>query len=340
MDKQKCIIYIGNDLSHKSNYHSAYATLKKNLKREEYFLITASSKQNQIYRLLDIVFITLKNVKKTDYILIDTFSTSAFYFAFITSLIARIYKTKYIPILHGGNLPERLMKSKKMSEMIFKNSYINVSPSNYLKDKFMKEGYNTVLIDNTINILEYTFKERKAIKPRLLYVRAFAKIYNPILALRVLKLVHQKYPEAVLCMVGPDRDGTLADVEAYIKKNSLSDYVKLTGVLPKKDWHQLSKNYDVFINTTNVDNTPVSLIETMALGLPIVSTDVGGVPFLVSNNIDGLLVKPDSEKEMSDAIFNLLENSELTNSLSLKGRFKAENMDWDVVKDKWAKILI
>jgi len=333
------ILYLGNDLSKSSKYHSAYATLKHNLRKENYQVFSASSKKNQIFRLLDMLLCVVKYRKRVDYILIDTFSTNAFYFTVLCSQLARVFQLKYIPILHGGNLPERLEKSPFLSKLVFKNSYRNVAPSNYLKQAFLKKGYQSILIPNSINIKRYIFRERNFLKPKLLYVRAFAKIYNPIMAIRVFKKVIDKYPNAELCMVGPDRDGTLTSVLEEIRLNKLESKIKITGVLPKEEWHELSKNYDIFINTTKVDNTPVSLIETMALGIPIVTTDVGGIPYLMENGIDSVLVKSNNSEDMSNAIFSLLEDSKKANLFSKKGREKAEQMDWGIVYKQWQKTL-
>ncbi|MGY5352983.1 glycosyltransferase family 4 protein [Wenyingzhuangia sp. IMCC45533] len=336
----RSILYLGNDLSRNSKYHSAYATLRYNLQKEGYKVKSASSKESQFLRLLDMIFSVVRNAKGVDYILIDTFSTNAFYFAFLTSQLARMFNIKYIPILHGGDLPKRLDNSSKLSKMIFKHSYVNISPSKYLFEEFEKRGYtNLNLIPNSINIGDYKFKQRTEVGPNLLYVRAFAEIYNPLLAIKVLNKLKEDYSEAKLCMVGPDRDGTLKLVEQKIEDLNLKKDVKITGVLPKEEWHQLSEKYDIFINTTNVDNTPVSLIETMALGLPIVSTNVGGIPYLVEDNTDAMLVEPNNISEMVNAIKELISNDKKVYSLSSKGRKKAEKMDWNEVKYQWFKVL-
>lgn len=333
------ILYIGNDLSKKSKYHSAFTTLKENLINEGYDVMTSSSKENQVFRLLDMIYSVFKNVLKVDYIIIDVFSTNAFYYALVTSQLARLFKTKYIAILHGGNLPIRLKKHPKLCNLIFKNSYKNVSPSSYLQSIFKHENIKTVLIPNTINIEEYNFKKRKEIKPNILFVRAFASIYNPVMAIEVLNQLKKTYSKATLCMVGPDRDGTLNDVKKRISELKLDNDVTITGVLTKQKWHELSKDYDIFINTTNVDNTPVSLIEVMALGLPIVSTNVGGIPFLMDNEIDSILVAPNDVLHMTTAVISLLKNSKLTEQISDKGRKKSKRMDWESVNKEWIKIL-
>lgn len=335
MSKPK-ILYIGNDLAKKTKYNTSMQTLYELLKKEKYIISKSSSEENTILRLLYMIVFILKNTK-TNYILIDTFSTSAFYYCFIISQIARFFKIKYIPILHGGNLPSRLVKTPKMCKMIFANSYKNIAPSNYLKTAFEKKGYKTMFIPNILEINDYQFKKREKIQPKLLWVRAFKHLYNPILAIEVLKLLKEKYPTASLCMVGPKKDSSYQEVLNLIKKYNLENSVKLTGVLPKKEWHKISTEYDVFINTTNFDNTPVSVMEAMALGLSIVSTNVGGMPFLVKNGVDGVLVDKENPQQMVNEIIKLVKTND--NKFVKNARKKAESFGWGVVKEKWLQIL-
>lgn len=331
------ILYIGNNLVGKTKYTTTMETLSNLFSSENYTVYKSSNKVNKVFRLLDMCFSILKYKNKVDYILIDTYSTSNFYYALFTSQIARFFNIKYLPILHGGNLPHRLDSSKRVSDLIFNNSYKNISPSGYLKYEFEKRGYQTTLIPNVIPIEDYNFKTRKKIQPNLLYVRAFAEIYNPKMAIQVLFEIQKNYPKAKLCMIGPDKDGSLKEVKALVTSLKLEDYVEFTGVLTKKEWHKKSEDYDIFINTTNVDNTPVSIIEAMALGLPIVSTEVGGLPYLISNNTDGILVSKENPNQMANAILKLIKEN--NQNLAVNARDKAISFGWNVVKTKWFDIL-
>lgn len=143
--------------------------------------------------------------------------------------------------------------------------------------------------------------------------------------------------EAELCMVGPDNDGVLQKVEELAKE--LNVEVTFTGKLSKTKWINLSKNYNIFINTTNFDNMPVSVIEAMALGLPIVSTNVGGIPFLIDHNQDGILVNPNNVTVFVDSIKQIINQPEFANSIVLKARKKVEHFDWEIVKHKWTELL-
>ncbi len=335
----KKIVYIGNNLSEKSNYHSAMAALTKLLQNEGHSVICSSDKTNKFSRLLAMCTTIIKHRKTTDIVLIDTFSTSNFYYALITSQLARIFSLKYIPILHGGNLPYRLKHSEFLSILIFKYAFQNVSPSQYLVYEFKKYNFDTEYIPNSIPVSEIPFKLRTEFGPKLLWVRAFDKIYNPAMAIKVLALLKRNYENASLCMVGPDKDGSLNQTKMLAKQLGVANSITFTGVLPKEQWHELSANYDIFINTTNIDNMPVSVMEAMALGLPVVSTDVGGLPYLIENKVDGLLIPVNDEKKMAEEIVTMLNNTEKAAEMAKKARAKAEKFDENTVKKQWRKIL-
>lgn len=335
--KNKRILYIGNNLVKKTNYHTSMATFSANIRKDNIEVIQYSSKQNQLLRLLHMCWGVIRHARTCQYILIDVFSSSAFYYAYATSQVARILNKKYIPILRGGNLPHRIKTSVRMSNAIFKNSYKNVAPSNYLKEAFEQRGYKTTYIPNILEIDRYEFKHRNPLQPKLFWVRAFKHLYNPLMAIEVLELLKEEYPKASLCMVGPAMDDSFERVKSEVKEKGLEASVELTGVLSKEDWHKKSTDFDIFINTTNFDNTPVSVMEAMALGLPIVSTNVGGMPYLIDDGKDGVLVEKENAQAMKEAIVSLITNT--SQEIAINARKKAESFAWDHVKKKWFELM-
>ncbi|MDO4728791.1 MAG: glycosyltransferase family 4 protein [Bacteroidota bacterium] len=334
------ILYLGNKLSRHGFTPTSIETLGPLLESEGYDVLYASEKKSQWKRFVDMGINIIRNRNKIDYILIDTYSTHSFWYALMGSQLSRLFRIKYIPILHGGNLPYRLDKNPKLSKMIFNHAYINVAPSGYLMDAFQKHNYpNLKFIPNTIEIDNYHFLERSNITtPKLLWVRSFADLYNPSMAIDVLKKIQEKYPDASLCMVGPDKDGSMLRTKEYAKKLNLIN-VSFTGKLSKKEWTDLSKEYNIFINTTNFDNTPVSVIEAMCLGIPVVSTNVGGIPFLLTNNNNALLVEKEDTQAMVKAVETLVENTELRKQLTTNGYNLVKTFDWNSVRNLWKEIL-
>jgi len=332
------LLYIGNKLSIHGNTATSIETLGSLLEIEGYQIEFASSKKNKVLRIIDMVSKTIKYSKKINIVLIDVYSTQNFWYAFIISRLCSFLRLKYIAKLRGGNLPQRLKNNPFLCQLIFKNAYKLVAPSNYLKSEFSKHfNDNLVYIPNTIEIKNYPLFEKSFKEPKLLWVRSFSKIYNPKMAIDVLADLKSIFPNASLCMVGPDIDGSLIETKDYASKLNLE--VTFTGKLSKKEWIERSKEYNVFINTTHFDNTPVSVMEAMALSFPVVSTNVGGIPFLLTNNENALLVQDSNVSEMSNAIKYLFENPDKAKTLSLNARKLAENFDWNVVKNKWLEIL-
>jgi glycosyltransferase involved in cell wall biosynthesis len=336
----KSILYIGNKLSHHGFTPGVIEILGSQLEAEGFNIYYAGTLKNQFLRLFQMIFKSFVIGCKADYILIDTYSTSSFWFAYVTGRIARFVGTKYIPILHGGELPLRLKKSKRSCDKLFKNSYVNVAVSGYLENEFKKAGYTTLIIPNPINIASYNFKLRKNPRPKILWVRSFSLHNNPNMAIDLMVNLLKKWPDAELCMVGPDIDGCLSKFKSYAKEKQVEDRIKITGKLTKTDWITISTDYDFFINTTNIDNTPVSVIEALALGLLVVSTNPGGIPFLLTDELNSYLVNPGDSNKMFDKIDLLINNPLRFQEITLNGRKLAENYDWQEIKYKWLDLLI
>jgi glycosyltransferase involved in cell wall biosynthesis len=334
----KNLLYIGNKLSKTGKTETTIQTLSDALRSEGYMVYAVSNKKNKLWRLLDMLLAILKCSKKVDCVLIDTYSTSNFYYAYSCSQFCRLLKLKYIPILHGGNLPNRLQNNPKLSKALFKNAYKNIAPSLYTQSNFEKHGFtNIVCIPNSIKLKNYPFKQRTYETVKLLWVRSFSEIYNPLLAIKILKSLLDEGLQASLCMVGPDNDGSLWKAKKYAEKLNIE--VTFTGKLSKEAWISLSEDYNVFINTTNFDNMPVSVIEAMALGLPVISTNVGGMPYLIETNEDGILVNPNDVIAFVEAIKKMQTNNDFTTNMALKARQKVKDFDWELVKKHWISIL-
>ena len=333
----KKILYIGNNLSNSTSNTTAIQRLGAQLEREGHQIKYASAKSNKVLRLLDMLGLCFKNRRWADALLIDTYSTQNFYYALVVSQLCRLIGLPYIPILHGGDLPNRLEQNPRLSQLIFENSKVNISPSKYLQLAFQSKGYDVVHIPNSIEIMDYELKEKNFVAIRLFWLRSFSKIYNPEMAISVVKLLQDQGHAVSLCMVGPEVDGSMNACK--VLANKLNVHVEFTGKLAKQDWLRKASACNVFINTTNFDNMPVSVLEAMALGFPIISTNVGGLSSLIEDGNNGILVAKDDTKAMTKAVLKVISDSELRTKLSQNARAKAEYFDWSNVKLKWQKVL-
>ncbi len=335
----KSVIYIGNKLAVHGNTPTNIDTLGPLLEREGYGLIYASSKKKLFSRMLDMVSTILKNRHRAGVVLIDTYSTTAFYYAVLCGITARFCRLPYMPILHGGNLPERIRKSPAIAAGYFGKSANNIVISEYLQKLVSEQGLASVLIPNNIDLNTYPFIHRSNLRPRLLWVRSFHEIYNPEMAIEVLAKLRTDDTNFRLLMVGPDKDGSLHKCKATAASLGVADHVEFTGRLSRSEWVERSGDCDFFLNTTHLDNLPVSLIEAMALGMVVVSTNVGGIPYLVKDGDNGVLVPDNSADQMAEEIRKLSRDATRAAHLSEQARETAATFDWNRIKTQWNQVL-
>jgi len=285
-----------------------------------------------------LITILLKR-KKYSIAHIDVFSGSAFIWAFLSAFLLQILKKKYILTLHGGNLPNFSKRRKKFIQYIFNNAGVITSPSYYLIANLSNFVQRIIYIPNAIEIRKYEYFEKKFPQSNIIWLRAFHYIYNPALVPKVMYLLKRDFQSIRVVMVGPDKkDGSLQNMVSLAKKLGVIERIEIIPGIPKSQVPSILKRENIFLNTTNIDNTPVSVIEAMACGLCIVSTNVGGIPYLLEDSFDALLVPPDDPEAMTAAIQRILTEPELAARLSANARKKAESFDWAIILPQWEKL--
>lgn len=332
------ILYIGNKLNRHGNNPTGMEYLASKL-AAHYDIYSISHIKNKFFRLAHIVIILVLKRKKAKLVLIDTYSTLNFYFALTSAILSRYLGLRYVVVLRGGNLPIRLKKNPKLCKILLESSFRIVSPSLYLQKEFSEFGYDVLFIPNAMDISRYPYRTPEIDHPRVLYVRSFHKIYNPTMAVEVVHRLLEKYHDTTLTMVGPDKDGSLEDVKKLAKEYAIADRLKFTGYIPKDEIISISKHHNIFINTTNFDNMPVSVMEAMALGIPVVSTNVGGIPYLLKHKQSGLLVDKENVSAMVDAIELLISHPDIYKNISKNARQTISQYDWDNVFPSWKSLI-
>ncbi|MGH9947080.1 MAG: glycosyltransferase family 4 protein [Pyrinomonadaceae bacterium] len=302
-----------------------------------YSVISASSMVNRVLRLLDIVGTIIRNRKKIDILILEVYSGMNFLVADIVGYMSRFFGFPTIFVLHGGNLPEFAKRHPRWTKRVLARANELVAPSRFLARELQDLGLPIAVIRNVVDLSDYQFKLRSGVKPKLMWMRAFHGIYNPCMAVNVFQSIRRKYPLARLVMAGIDK-GLEPEIKKMVDEMGLQDSVRFPGFLDQKAKAQEFSNADIFLNTNHIDNMPVAVLEAGAMGLPVVATCVGGIPDLIQNGENGLLV-PDGDVEgMSNAVESLLENSELAERLSIKGRKMAEQSSWEIVRTEWEEL--
>lgn len=333
------MLYFGIRSSNPGKYLSVQDELTK-LLSDRFEVVSVSNKSHSISKAMDMLIAFVRHITSCSFIIIDTYSTTNFYFAFFLSIFSKPFKKPIAFYLHGGDLGSRLKQNPKMCSLMFSNAHALIAPSGFMKSEFEKFGYEPKLIPNFIKINNYPYRQRSLNEIRLFWLRNFKHHYNPMLAVKVILNLLQNGFNATLTMVGPDgKDGSFDEVKDFVLRNKLAEYVSFTGSLTKPEWIEKSHASNILINTTFIDNTPISVLECMALGILVVSTNVGGIPFLLEHKVDSLLVKPDNVDEMVEAILEFHQNKDFAKQVSSVARQKVEEFDWNVVKNKWTELI-
>jgi len=196
------------------------------------------------------------------------------------------------------------------------------------------------VLPNAISLSQYPFVERDASRQQLVWVRAFHHIYQPQLAVRVFAELSERFPQLALTMVGPDKgDGSLQETQALAKELSVEDRIRFVGRVPKNEIAVWINSGDIFLNTSTIDNTPVTVIEAMACGACVVTTEVGGIPYLCDHRADAMLSPVGDVKAMAANVAQLLGQPRLASTLSRNARSRVELMDWAAILPRWTSLL-
>jgi glycosyltransferase involved in cell wall biosynthesis len=224
-------------------------------------------------------------------------------------------------VLHGGKLPEFIEKNPRRAKSVLGRADRLVAPSAILAGRIGAHGFDVRVIPNVIEIGSYAFRERRRPKPKLLWMRSFHPVNNPEMAIEVLLELRKFHPNATLTMAGMDK-GLEPKIKKMAEELNLSDSVSFPGFLDPEQKRRVFSEADIFLNTNRFDNMPVAVVEACACGLPVVATRVGGLPFLISDGRNGLLVENENAREMTEAVKLLLEDKSLARKSAVRASWE------------------
>lgn len=300
-------------------------------------VVAASSHRNRYARLVDILLTLLRHRHRIDVILVQGYSGANFVVVDAATALARRLGHRIVVCLRGGATPTFMARFPSWTCRVLRRADALVAPSRYLADAVGAYGFRVRVIPNVIAIEQYPFRVRGSVGPRLFWMRSFHPVYNPLMAIRVLARVRERFPDATLVMAGQDK-GMERDARQLAARLGVAPAVHFAGFLDAQGKRWAAEVSDILINTNRIDNTPVAVIEAAAMGLPIVTTNVGGISDLLSHNESALFVANESDQGMADAVIRLVCDPALGRRLSLGGRKLAESFTWHHVSGAWAEL--
>lgn len=281
------------------------------------------------------ILLLFREVNRHDIIHIFSASYSSFVIAPTPALkIAKLFGKKTILNYRSGEARDHLTNSKFAHTIIRQFDRI-VTPSRYLVDVFGEFGYQAQTVHNFVETEKYKFRDRVPLRPIFFSNRNFEAHYNVSCTLRAFALVQEKYLHATLTIAGDGKErDTLRKLAAELKLRN----TEFIGLVAQDEMPGLSDAADILLNSPNLDNMPNSLIEAYAAGLPIVSTNAGGIPYILRHNETGLLVDVNDHKAMAREAIRLLEDRFLASKLIENGKTESKKYTWDSVREDWLNL--
>lgn len=334
------VLIVGNLLSKSTGIRFTSEELSKGLRVRGWPVISTSAVQNRGMRAADMLATVWLRRARYAVAQVNAYSGAAFLWAEAVGASLKALSCPYVVTLHSGAFPDFAERWPSRMRRLLESATVVTSPSPFLKKHFASWRPDIRLMPNGLSLGEYPYREITKANPRLVWVRAYERRYNPVLALQVVERLSPEFPEVELLMVGPDtEDWSAEQTRAEARRLGVDGQVQVRGPVPKAEVSSALQQGDIFLNTTNVDNAPVTVVEAMACGLCVVSTDAGGVPDLVADGEDALLVPQADPEAMAAAIRRILIEPATAAKLSRNGRLNAETHDWDRIFPKWEELL-
>lgn len=337
--QRRSVLEVGNFLSTKGYTRQVIEDLADRLELSGWFVYRTSDAVSRPIRLVDMGLTCWRKRSKYGVAHIDVFSGPAFLWAEVSARIVKATGKPYLLSLHGGNLPSFSKRWPSRVKRLLAGAFVVTVPSQYLLEQMSSYRGDLLLLPNPLNVDNYQYRIRRNIQPKLLWLRAFHEIYNPSLAPKVVQLLAAAFPEIHLTMVGPDKDGSMKVTKRMAFDLNIGNRLTFPGGVPKAEVPKWLEEGDIFLNTANFDNTPISILEAMSCGLCIVSTNVGGIPYLLRDEHNALLVPPDDPEAMARAVRRILENQSLAEKISRNARETVEQFDWSVILPQWESLI-
>lgn len=329
------IAVVGNFTPRDSGVHYQQEVLLESFTGEGADCLAVTYQQNRYLRPFATVWELLRHRGRYQVLCCQGFSFWNWINGIAAIATAKVLRKPVTMVYRGGNFP-RFVASRPWAVLPWLRRVDRlVVPSGFLLREFEKHGIVARIIPNVIEVGGWPYRRRERLAPKLLWVRHLRSGYNPWMAIEVLQRVQQRFPEATLKMAG---DGQMeTEMRDRIAAERVQG-VELIGHLSQDKLRRYYSEEEIFISTTNVDNQPRSVMEAMASGLPVVSTNVGGMPFLIEDRVNGILVPPRDPDAMASAVLELLDDSAMAVALTDHAIELVRGFSWKSSRHKWAAV--
>jgi glycosyltransferase involved in cell wall biosynthesis len=288
-----------------------------------------------IFTTLAYVLILFREVNRHD--VAHVFSAS--YYAFLLApapalLVAKLFGKPVVLHYHSGQLEDHLKRSKAAVSLMRRFNRI-VVPSGFLRDVFAKFDLEAQVISNLIDTDCYRFHKRSPLRPVFLTNRNFEPHYNVGCVLRAFALIQKRHSDAKLIVAG---NGTEKEKLMRLAHDLNLTNVEFVGGVKQTDMPRYYNECDIYLNGSSIDNLPNSIVEAYASGLPVASTNAGGIPYILRDGETGFLVDKNDHAALAGAALKFLQNNETAQKIIESARLEVNKYTWHSIGKEWIKL--
>lgn len=252
-------------------------------------------------------------------------------------VVARLRGVPAIVNYRGGQADEFFSAAPRHVLRLLAGAALRVTPSVFLARVFARHGLQAEIIPNIIDLSRFRPLPRPPAgdAPHLIVTRNLEPLYDIPTALRAFAIVRASKPGARLTVAGSGPE--LAALQALAAELGLGSAVHFSGRIDNAEIGALYAGADLMLNPSTADNMPISILEALACGVPVVSTVAGGIPDLVTDEHTALLVPVGEAAAMAAAALRVLDDPALARRLRDAGRAEAERYAWPQVRALWQR---
>jgi glycosyltransferase involved in cell wall biosynthesis len=277
----------------------------------------------------------VRELRKADVTHVFSAAYSSFLLAPLPAiLVAKALRKPVIVNYRSGEGPDHLRRSR-FARWILRHVDLNVVPSRFLRGEFAPYGVDARVVANTIDLRQFSYRVRDPLRPRLLSTRNFEPLYNVACTLRAFARVQARFPDAELTLVG---DGSCAKALRSLARDLGVRNVTFAGRVAPADMATYYAASDIYVQTPSIDNMPGSVIEAFASGLPVVATEAGGVPTILTHGVHGLLAPTHDHDAIAGHVITLLERPDYARQLAAAAFESCRQYEWEVLRDRWLAV--
>lgn len=264
---------------------------------------------------------------------------SASYYSYLLAplpalVAAKLYGKRTVLNYRSGEADDHLANWRRSAAPTMRRfADAIVVPSGYLVDVFARYGLRAESIFNFVDLEQLPHREREVLRPIFLSNRNFEPLYNVRCTLDAFAIVQSEIPGARLILAGDGSQRTA--LEARARELALHNVTFVGRVTPDR-MGALYDEADIYVNSPDIDNMPGSIIEAYAVGIPVVTTDAGGIPYIVRDQETGLMVPKGDARSLAAAALRLLREPGLAQRLAAEARTRCLRCYvWPAVESEW-----